>query len=143
MSSALTSLPSLRTLDIAHSLIAPSAAVAPPRKRAAALPAAAPGASQAAELLLSSQSLRCVSFNGCTAVSSLRIDCPVLRGLGLRGSAVQDVEFVGPYPQLRVLDGVSARPGMCRGLREAVACGMRASGPDALAKIWAESALTL
>ncbi len=143
VSLALPSLPSLRTLDIAQSLIGPPAAVAPPRKRAAALHAAAPGATQAAELLLSSQSMRCVSLNACTAVSSLRIDCPVLRGLGLRGSAVQDVEFVGPHPQLRVLDGVSARSGMCHGLREAVACGMRASGPEALAKIWAESALTL
>lgn len=137
---ALPSLPSLRTLDIARSLIAPPAAVAPARKRAAALHTAAPGALQAAELLLSSQSLRCVSLNDCTAVSSLRIDCPVLHGLGLRGAAVQDVEFVGLHPQLRVLDGVSARSGMCHGLRETVACGMRDSGPDALAKVWAESA---
>ncbi len=143
VSLALPSLPSLRTLDIAHSLIAPLAAVAPQRKRAAALQAAVPGVTNAGELLLKSQSLRYVSLSGCNAVSSLRIDCPVLHGLGLRGAAVQDVEFVGPHPQLRVLDGVSALPGTCHGLREAVACGMRAFGPEALAKIWAESALTL
>ena len=96
---------------------------------------------QAAELLLSSQSLRCVSLNDCTAVSRLRVDCAGLRGLSLRGSAVRYVEFVGPHPLLRVLDGVGARSGMCRGLDEAVVGEMRASGPDVQAKIWVESAL--
>ena len=139
-SSALPSLPSLRTLDVAHSLIAPPAPVAPPRKRGAASHAVALGATQAAELLLSSQSLRCVSLSGCSGVFSLRVDCA---GLGLRGSAVQNVELVGPHPRLRVLDGVGARSGTSHEIREAVACWMRASGPDALAKIWAESALTL
>ncbi len=137
---ALPSLPSLRTLDIAHSLIAPPVAVAPPRKRAAALQGVTPGAGPAGGLVLSSQSLRCVSLSGCISVSSLRLDCAALRALGLRGSAVQDVEFVVPHPQLRVLDGVSTRSSMCRGLLDAAACGMRAFGPEALAKVWAESA---
>jgi hypothetical protein len=139
VSLALPSLPSLRTLDIAHSLIAPPAAVAPPRKRAAVLPAAAPGAGPAGRLVLSSLSLRCVSLSGCISVSSLRLDCAALRALGLCGSAVQDVEFVGLHPQLSVLDGVGTQSCMCRGLREAAACAMHASGLEALAKIWAES----
>ena len=129
VSLALPSLTALRTLDVAHSLIASVVALAPPRKRAAALQAAVPGATSAGELLLSSQSLRCVSLNDCTAVSCLRVDCAGLRGLFLRGSAVQDAHFVVPHPQLRVLDGVGTQSGMCRGLHEASACATRASGP--------------
>ena len=130
VSAALPSLQSLGALDLAHSLVTPPAALAPPRKRAAVSYAAAPAASQSGALLLASPSLRFVSLGGCTAVSSLLLNCSSLHGLGLRGAAVQDVDFADfgdPAPQLRVLDGAN----MCS------KCDV-ATGSEALAKLWGE-----
>ena len=107
VSAALPSMRSLEVLDVAHSLVAPPAALAPPRKRAAVMHAATSAALQPGALKLLSSSLRFVSLVGCDAVSSLQLNCPSLRGLGLRGTAVQGVEFSAPAPQLRVLDGAN------------------------------------
>ena len=125
ISAALPLLRSLQVLDVAHSLVTPPATLAPPRKRAAMSHAAAQVALQPGALQLASPSLRFVSLSGCTAVSSLQLNCSTLRGLGLRGAAVQDVDFVDPAPQLRVLDG-------------AIGCSNVATGSKALAKIWGE-----
>ena len=124
LSAALPSLRALQVLDVAHSLLATPAALAPPRKRASVSHAAAQAALQPGALKLVSPSLRFVCVSGCNDVSSLELSCPSLRGLGVRGAAVQDVEFVVPAPQLRVLDGAN----MCR----------VATGTEALAKIWGE-----
>ena len=129
VSAALPSLRSLRALDVAHSLVELPSALAPPRKRTAVSHAASQAATQPGALLLASPSLRFVSLGGCTAVSSLELNCVGLRGLGLRGAAVQDVQFSGPAPQLRVLDDANTRLGVCRGV---------ATGSEALAKLWGE-----